>query len=160
MKRKPEQAHRVPGGLAGPWEGTELKSFWAVCRLLHIDRTNVDEMIKEHFGKDHMLDLTRPEWIDLFLAVKEFARPRRRAALEGKDPKHGRASDDQWSRIRWLQGQLGWTDEHRDSYIKQHGGIDNVAWMTVSIGRAVIVGMQKVLTWREEKEQGGSTCQN
>ncbi len=140
-----------------PWTPTELKGFWAMVKLAGVTMPRLRDIMLDNFGTNHLPSLTRAEWLVLHHSLTELCRPLRRAALAPKDPAHGRANEDQWSRIRWLQGLLGWNDEHRDNYIKKHGHIDSVRFMTVPIGRAIITGMEKILAWKENKEiQGGN----
>jgi hypothetical protein len=138
-----------------PWTPEELRNFWASAKLTGIDREQVREIVRGHYHKSSLRDLTRPEWEHLLVIVSQYARPRRRAILSTHDPRHGRASDGQWARIRWLQGLLGWTDGQRDAYIRKHGHIDSIRFMTVDIARAVITGMHKILDWQERKQDRG-----
>lgn len=136
-----------------PWQGNELRQFWAAAKLAGIGKERVNEIVAGHYGKPGIKALTRSEWAHLLIVFSQYVRPRRREILSKNDPAHGRANDDQWARIRWLQGLLGWTDEHRDAYIKKHGHIDSIRFMSVDTGRAIITGMHKILDWQERQRE-------
>jgi len=121
-----------------------------MVKLSGMSLPTLRDLLLRTYGTNYLPSLTRPQWLSLNLALTELCRPLRRKALEPNDPPHGTASDDQWARICFLQIRLGWDDAHRDAYIKKHGHIDYLNWMTVPIARAIITGMEKTLKWKEE----------
>ncbi len=134
-----------------PWQGKELPHMWAMVRAAKWDKHDFVMQVINTFGTD-LRGLSRRDWMSLLHALESLTTAERREALRPKDPPHGRTNDGQWEKILVLQKALGWNDEHRDNYIRKHGHIDSVRFMTVPIGRAIITGMEKILTWKEGKE--------
>jgi hypothetical protein len=124
-----------------PWRGNEMRHFRALVR-----RIPDETWLARHLlacNATGCRGLERRQWLALL--------SRARIAL---DPEYG-CSDEQWARIRWLQHGIGWDDRHLENYIKKHGHIDSIRFMTVDIARAVITGMHKILDWQERKQDRG-----
>jgi hypothetical protein len=136
-----------------PWRGGELKRFWAMTRAAGIDRETIYKTINCNFRKERLHNLTRTEFIQLMSFIAKNQK------TESKD-KHflGTPMEAPWRHIRYLQRQLGWSDEDLGHYISWHGkkvgtNIDNVRWLTVEKARAIITGMKKILVGSKSKEK-------
>lgn len=119
-----------------PWQDKELRHFWALVRKMPDGSSWLCAKLDD-LGRKQLSDLTRNEWLDLLQHVRW-----------GADPHYGQASDEQWSRMKWLQGELDWDDTHLENYIKKFAHIDAVRFLTVPSARGIITGMEKIRTRR------------
>ena len=125
-----------------PWHGKELRRFWLIARERGVSKDGVHLIIEGHYpGKKRLHDLTRAEFIFLMNLIYYNGDPLVNMDLEEH---HGNIHAGQWSKIRWLQRRLKWSDPHLTNYICKHGRISHVRFMTAQIARAVIVGMGKI----------------
>lgn len=131
-----------------PWNGTELKRFWATARSAGLDSGNVYEIIQERYpGRRRLHDLTRGEFMRLFTDIVQKQVSAHDNELDTIFA--GTSMEPSWLRIRWLQRQLQWSNDRLVGYILWHGRksgrqIDSVRWLTVDKSRGIITAMEKM----------------
>ena len=142
--------NRVPQNMDVPWEPIELRQFWAMARAVGMSKESVYNLIGKMFpGKEKLHALTRDEFIRLMNDLE--TKGVRDQGVKNSIDRYfaGTPMEAPWRRIRWLQRQLGWGDEHLKGYIKWHGKdtarwIDHIGWLTVDKARGIITGMEKM----------------
>lgn len=143
------------------WTTTELKRFWALARKAGMSKDGVRILIEHTFdGKERLHDLTRAEFLRLLndLVLKQ-------TEVQGELDRYfaGTPMRWSWSKIRWLQRQLKWTDGQLINYIKWHGRkgytstgtpyyTDHIRWLTVDKAHGIIAGMLKINKLRKPHE--------
>jgi len=136
-----------------PWNGKELKQFWAMARAAGMSKDAVHCLIGQMFPHTvetqnvvSLHNLTRGEFIRLMndIALKQ-------SGIVDDLDRHfiGKPVYPSWLRIRWLQRQIGWSNGQLVNYIKQHGKntvkkIDHISWLTVNKAHGIITGMEKI----------------
>ncbi len=135
-------AHHQP-----PFRGKELPHFWALIRKMPEGQTWLRNELKR-IGRNALHSLERGQWLSLIYKARFLT-----------DPEYG-CSEDEWARIRWLQHQLHWTDDHLENYIKKFGHIDHISWLCTVTARKIMVALQKIIDWQAKKaneSEGGKT---
>lgn len=136
----PTSAPRVPAPSV-PWEGKELAHFWAL--LAKMPDKGRPWLAVQLAARKHVSELSRHEWLSVLWNA-------RRAA----DPGYA-CGDEQWDRIKWLQHEIGWTDEHLINYILKHAHIDRIEWFTGVAATKVVFALEKIRDYVPKKDRSG-----
>ncbi len=129
-----------------PWVGEELKHFWALANHAfgrHEATQRVYDMIAFQLKKDRLHELSRPEFLHILNELRFKAGQDLDAIFQGTP------MQPLWTRIRWLQREMRWSDGRLINYILWHGrkagkNVESIRWLTVDKARAVVIGMQRI----------------